>query len=372
MRMWEPGDPIEGGNDTGIPDIKYFDYLKDKSGDDDYSPDYDEDDYSSSYFEDDLSPKKRNISYDEILKIAKQSFDMGNYENALNYYDRALNMRYDEDVKCQKAKCLEKLGRTDEASQLFFELGDRYTWGNDDKNVAVEYYRKSLDCNPNNENSLDNLGYVLMHLGRYNEALTYYGRVKHKDVNWPMARCYMGLKKYEKAIPLLDKELKKCPHCDDHLDEKYECLLGLHRKNEAIELWKQFIDFLMKKECYERALDRIDMLSKNTNNENNFISDRKNKCLKEKESLEIRFRSISNVMSRYSMYNPKGLDENDLYGFIKFVCDESGESVDDIVRWYNTPMLGSSSFKAICAGCLHYTHWEKIINMYSEGKFRDL
>ena len=36
MRMWEPGDPIEGGNDTGIPDIKYFDYLKDKSEDNDY------------------------------------------------------------------------------------------------------------------------------------------------------------------------------------------------------------------------------------------------------------------------------------------------------------------------------------------------
>ena len=28
MRMWEAGDPIEGGNDTGIPDVEYFDYLK--------------------------------------------------------------------------------------------------------------------------------------------------------------------------------------------------------------------------------------------------------------------------------------------------------------------------------------------------------
>ena len=53
MRMWEPGDPIEGGNDTGIPNIKYFDYLKDKSSDEDYSPDYYDDDYSPSYFEDD-------------------------------------------------------------------------------------------------------------------------------------------------------------------------------------------------------------------------------------------------------------------------------------------------------------------------------
>ena len=77
-------------------------------------------------------------------------------------------------------------------------------------------------------------------------------------------------------------------------------------------------------------------------------------------------------MTNYHMYNPNGLDENDLYGFIKFVCDESGESVDDIVRWYNAPMLDSSSFKAICGGYLHYTHWEKIVKMYEQGRFRDL
>ena len=35
---------------------------------------------------------------------------------------------------------------------------------------------------------------------------------------------------------LLDKEIKECPHWDSHLDEKCECLIGLHRKNEAITL----------------------------------------------------------------------------------------------------------------------------------------
>ena len=72
------------------------------------------------------------------------------------------------------------------------------------------------------------------------------------------------------------------------------------------------------------------------------------------------------------MYNPNGLDENDLKGFLKFVCEQSGESVDDIVRWYTTPMLGSSSFKAICGKYLHYSHWDKIIDMYKNGKLKDL
>ena len=76
-------------------------------------------------------------------------------------------------------------------------------------------------------------------------------------------------------------------------------------------------------------------------------------------------------MSNYRMHNPNGLDENDLYAFMKFVCEESGESIDDIVRWYTTLTSGPSSFRAICAGRLFYIHWERIVKMYGEGKFGD-
>lgn len=44
-------------------------------------------------------------------------------------------------------------------------------------------------------------------------------------------------------------------------------------------------------------------------------------CLK--ESLEIRFKAISKVMSSYRMHNPNGMDENDLCDFMKFVCGQS-------------------------------------------------
>jgi tetratricopeptide (TPR) repeat protein len=370
MRMWEPGDPIEGGNATGIPDVDYFDYLRVESDDDYYRNNDDHDSTNQDY--NDYTPKERTYTFDELLKIAKESFDKGDYGEALDYYNQALDRCYDEGAKYGKAECLRKLGRNDEASQLYYELGDRYAWGNDDKNIAVKYLKKAIECNPNNEDALNTLAYSLKGLKRYDEALTYYGRIKHKDVGWAMAMCYMELKKYRSAIPLLDKVIKECPHCDNHLDEKCECLIGLHRKDEAVNLWKQFIDFLMKEECYERALERLDLLSKNTQNEDIFINDRREKCLREKENLEIRFKAILKVMSNYRMYNPNGLDENDLYGFMKFVCEESGESVDDIVRWYETPMLCSSSFKAICGGCLHYSHWDKIVDMYEEGKFRDL
>ena len=73
---------------------------------------------------------------------------MMNYEKALNYYNQALNWYYDEEAKCGKAKCLEKLGKADEASQLFFELGDRYTWGDEDKNILLNITKSPLIVTP--------------------------------------------------------------------------------------------------------------------------------------------------------------------------------------------------------------------------------
>lgn len=366
MRMWEPGDPIEGGNDTGIPDIPYFDYLKGKDSNNQHSRDYDGYDGYNDY-----NYEKKNLSRYELIDKANELFDSGNYADALDYYAKALDLAYSEDAKSGMAECLHKLGRNNEASQLYFELGDRYTWGNSDKDIAVSYYKKAIEFNPYNEDALDNLGYALRELGRYDEALRYYERVKNRDVDWAMAMCYMGLKKYSNAIALLDKVIKENPWRDDHLDQKCECLIGLGRKSEAIGLWKDFIEFIMKNECYEWAIERLDLLSKFIPNDS-FIEDNRKTCIENKESLEIRFKSIREVMGHYSMYNPNGLDEDDLKGFMKFVCEQSGESVDDIVRWYTTPMLGSSSFKAICGGVLHYTHWETIVRMYEQGKLKDL
>lgn len=365
MRMWEPGDPIEGGNAIGIPDVDYFDYLRTGSRRDDRR--------SRDSSRERHIPQKRNFTREEVLKMARQALDRQDYTNALKLYERALEFGYSEEGKCGKAECLHKLGRDQEASRLYYELGDRYTWGDrDEKKIAVKYYKKSLECDANNEDALDNMGYALRGLERYDEALTYYRRIRHKDVDWAMAMCYMELKKYGDAIPLLDNVIRECPYCDSHLDEKCECLIGLNRKNEAIVLWKNFIDFLMKNDCYERAIERLDMLSQNTKTEGDFITDRRQKCIKNKNLLDARFKRISDAMSQYHMYNPKGLDENDLKGFLKFVCEESGESVDDIIRWYETPMLGSSSFRKVCLDHLFYGHWDRMVKMYEQGKLRDL
>ena len=40
MREWQVGDPVGDGNDIGVPDIKYMDYLKDDEYEDEKLEDF--------------------------------------------------------------------------------------------------------------------------------------------------------------------------------------------------------------------------------------------------------------------------------------------------------------------------------------------
>jgi tetratricopeptide (TPR) repeat protein len=297
MRMWEPGDPIEGGNDTGIPDVKYFDYLRDKSDDDDYLPS------GKDYY----PPMQPNFTFDECIENGKRLQNSGNYTDAITFYDLALTKVYCDEVALSgKAECLLKLGRNDEAFQCYYDLAYYNKFKNNDK-TAVEYYKKCLELEPDNERVLMELGYVLENLKRYSDALIYFRRVEGGHADWDMAYCYMEMKKYSFAIPLLDNVINQSPHRDDWWDQKCKCLIKLNRKSEAIACHKQLIDFLIDEECYERALERIDILSKIKND--SFIEDRRSKCIKNGEILNKRLTVVLNAIASYHMYNPNGLDE---------------------------------------------------------------
>ena len=111
MREWQVGDPIGDGNDLGVPDIKYFDYLRDKSDDDEpYERGV------SSYYS-----SRHRYTYDECIEKAKKLSDKGNYLLAIEYYDRALDMAYHDEVALNgKAECLCKIGAAYDASQCYF------------------------------------------------------------------------------------------------------------------------------------------------------------------------------------------------------------------------------------------------------------
>ena len=71
MREWQVGDPVGDGNDIGVPDIPYMDYLKD-------------DDESSQ--EDIVDDFKYNINN------ARDFYNMNNYETAFRFLDSSFRI----------------------------------------------------------------------------------------------------------------------------------------------------------------------------------------------------------------------------------------------------------------------------------------
>ena len=366
MREWQVGDPIGDGNDLGVPDIPYMGYLKDKSDDDSYEDDWE--------FEDDDSYDDDRIGYSPAEYIAKanQLKNNGDYVNAIKLYNLALDKRLVDEALKGKAECLESLGRKIDAANWYSELGYFKLWiGDRDMELAAKYYKKAVELNPNDEKSLKDLGYALKRLERYDEALKYYSRITNEDVSWHLAMCHMGMEEYDKAIPFLDIEISNHPYRDDHLDDKCQCLINLNRKSEAIQCYKDFIDFLMSRECYQKAIDRIDLLSEIIPDDP-FLEERKSKSLKNMEILYKRLQNVLNAIASHHMYNPDGLDENDYMGFVKHITQVSGESIGDILRWYQLPRVDSVGFADKCEEMLFHYHWSRIIDMYDDGKLRGL
>lgn len=124
MREWQVGDPIGDGNDIGVPDVRYMDYLKNR--DDDDAPVR-----KSNVKHADI--KKSRMYQDEAWKLNEEN----KFYDALTFIDAAINHNpNDEDNWNIKALIL---------------------WGifrENDKDVAFEAYgcfNKALGLNPYNK-----------------------------------------------------------------------------------------------------------------------------------------------------------------------------------------------------------------------------
>lgn len=174
MDEWQVGDPIGLGNDAGVPDIPYMGYLN--NGDDD------EDDVP---YDDVVEPKSRDRilaeeafslqkqgRYPEALILIDRALDlnqnadnwnvkaivvdnMGNHEEALEYYDKSIYLCDDDIVKGNKTQCLYRIAC------------DRKFRG--DYDGALEYINKALALFPDFERGhyLNFKGDILEHLGRH-------------------------------------------------------------------------------------------------------------------------------------------------------------------------------------------------------------
>lgn len=228
------------------------------------------------------------------LSGAESYYKYGNYERAIEYYDKviALNENLDEAYN-GKAKCLEALGEyeksleyCDKALEQNNNMADAYNTKGDalsslsrfeealenykkafelepDESLcanniaytfnclekyedALKYSEKAIKLNKNNDSAYINKGYALEGLGKTSEALDCYN--KSAEINPSNPICFYNkgnllesLGKSEEAIDCFDKALELDPNDLNALNSKGDSLNSLGEFEKAIDCFEQVL-----------------------------------------------------------------------------------------------------------------------------------
>ncbi|MCD6036432.1 MAG: hypothetical protein K0S67_316 [Nitrososphaeraceae archaeon] len=133
----------------------------------------------------------------DLISKGTDVYDLGKYQEALEYYDKALAIDPNYDVALySKGSALSKLGKDQE---------------------ALEWYDKALAIDPNYVAALNNKGTSLDDLGNYQEAIEWFDKALAIDPNYVSTLISKGwtlytLGKYQEALEYFDKALAIDPN----------------------------------------------------------------------------------------------------------------------------------------------------------------
>lgn len=158
-----------------------------------------------------------NLAIDMIIARAQLLASAGEYERALQIYDRVVTYRPDSQrVLLGRGEVLLRLERTGDALLVYREavkrwpdsplalnaLGYTLTYYGNDFNEAARLIRRALDLDPDNPAIIDSHGWVLYRLGRHEEALA------------ELERAWQGMRDPEVGVHLVEV-LAVMGRCDD-------------------------------------------------------------------------------------------------------------------------------------------------------------
>nr|WP_276020149.1 tetratricopeptide repeat protein [Acetivibrio straminisolvens] len=221
------------------------------------------------------------------LSTADSEFDLGEYEKAIEYYDKALELNPDSDkAYIGKARAFDALGKYEKALEFFdkaIEINGNSAEAYNAKGItlanleryeesfenlkkamelepsnsvyqndmayglnnlrrfeeAIQYAEKALELNPRNSSAYTNKGYALEALGKTDEAIKCYDKAIQLCptdfyVYYNKALTVFETGKTEEAIELLDKALEIEPDYLDAITSKGYCLNELGEYEKAI------------------------------------------------------------------------------------------------------------------------------------------
>ncbi|MFQ6050729.1 MAG: tetratricopeptide repeat protein [Candidatus Hydrothermarchaeota archaeon] len=153
--------------------------------------------------------EKKGIDANKLYERGMSFFKLGEYENAIEFFDRALEI--DSNFKLalnNKGACLIMLGRFDE---------------------AVKCYNQLLELSPDHVLALSNKGFCLTKLGKYEEAIELFDRILEIDPNNYLAWINRGttltsMNMLEEAIECYEKALGINPKSKEAKEAKERIL----------------------------------------------------------------------------------------------------------------------------------------------------
>jgi tetratricopeptide (TPR) repeat protein len=171
----------------------------------------------------------------ELYKQANTLYDLQRYDDALNTYQKAVEIRADYgDAWYGKGKALHELKRYKD---------------------ALSAYDKAIQISPNNKDAWRGRGFTLDKLRRHSEAIASYDKALAIQPNDSEAWNALGesltdLKRYDDAIKAFDKAVELKPDYYQSWFNKGKILHNLKRYNDAIGAYDKAIEL---KPSYETA-----------------------------------------------------------------------------------------------------------------------
>lgn len=208
---------------------------------------------------------------DSMKKIALYCFDKNNFKEALDIFNRLIDLdRNSDDIWQKIGYCKQMLNDQVGALDAYLQadlLKPNNSWITrriaqlyrtlKKPELSLDYYRKASKLSPDNINTELNIGHCYLELGDYEQALNSYFKVELLDAKGtkaqrPIAWTSFLLKKYDVSQRYYSLILNRKPTIHDYLNAGHvELCIG--NKNKAISYYIQAV-------CIDNDFELFEML----------------------------------------------------------------------------------------------------------------
>jgi len=205
---------------------------------------------------------------DNLLKEGNILLQLGKFNDAISYFDQVLEIEQNNvEALAKKGDALAELGKLEEAASYYDKVIRIKPYLNDTS--GTYYLSKLLEIDPNNvqvlyqKRSQLNEGNILLQLGKFNDAISYFDQVLEIEQNNVEALAKKGdalaeLGKLDEAASYYDKVIRIKPYLNDTSGAFYLSKLLKIDPNHVQALYKRGTSLSFFTNQIEKAISFFD------------------------------------------------------------------------------------------------------------------